>query len=57
MSAATQLEPLLAELEADKEINEKLREQGKELDRSNRAIAIILNRAHSTPSNGGRWRI
>lgn len=53
MSAAVQFEHLLAELEADKQLNEKLRDQGKELDRSYRAIATILNRAHSTPADGG----
>lgn len=51
MAASVDFEPILAELEADRDLTEKLRERSKELDRAYRAIATTLNKAHSTPSD------
>lgn len=50
MAATVDFSGLLAELEADKELGERIREQAKELERAFRAIATLLNRVHSTPS-------
>lgn len=44
---------ILAELEADKELQEAIREHQKELDRSSRAILTLLNKVHSIPSDQG----
>jgi uncharacterized coiled-coil protein SlyX len=44
---------ILAELEADKELTETIREHQKELDRSSRSITTVLNKIHSTPSSQG----
>lgn len=44
---------ILAELEADKELQERIREHQKEVDQSSRSIATILNKIHSTPSDHG----
>jgi hypothetical protein len=41
---------ILAELEADKDLQETIREHQKDLDRSSRSIATVLNKIHSTPS-------
>lgn len=44
---------ILAELEADKDLQEKIRDHQKELDRSSRSIITALNKIHSTPSHQG----
>lgn len=51
MTSSVDFEPILAELEADKELGEKLREQVKELERTFRIAAKVLNKSHSTPSS------
>ncbi|PWN93188.1 Translin [Acaromyces ingoldii] len=48
---------LLAELEADRALSEKIREQAKELDKTYRSLASVLNRVHSTPANQVRTNI
>ncbi|UZJ56813.1 hypothetical protein CBS101457_006133 [Exobasidium rhododendri] len=45
---------ILAELEADKDLQETIREHQKELDRSTRSITTVLNKIHSTPSRQGK---
>jgi uncharacterized coiled-coil protein SlyX len=47
---------ILAELEADKELQEVIREHQKELDKTSRSITTVLNKIHSTPSSGGEKR-
>jgi len=54
MTSSVDFEPILAELEADKELGEKLREQVKELERTYRVAAKALNKSHSTPSSQSR---
>lgn len=46
---------ILAELDADKELQEAIRERQKELDQASRSILTILNKIHSTPSSGGEY--
>jgi metal-dependent amidase/aminoacylase/carboxypeptidase family protein len=53
MTVEVDFADILAELEADKELQEMLREQAKEIDRTSRSILTILNKIHSTPSSGG----
>lgn len=48
---------ILAEMEADKELQESIRQHQKELDQSSRSIASILNKIHSTPSDQGKKRV
>lgn len=48
---------ILAELEADKDLQETIREHQKELDRSSRAITTVLNKIHSTPSHLGELEV
>ena len=55
MTSSIDFEPILAELEADKELGEKLREQVKELERTFRVAAKVLNKSHSTTSSQSRF--
>ena len=48
---------ILAELEADKDLQETIREHQKELDRSSRSITTVLNKIHSTPSDQGKSKL
>lgn len=47
---------ILAELEADKELQETIREHQKEVDQCSRSIATVLNKIHSTPAAEGEKR-
>lgn len=47
-SVAAEFEPLFAELEAERELSDAIREKSKELDRCYRALSSLLNGVHST---------
>lgn len=56
-SVTTEFTSLLEELESDRDLSEKIREQTKEVDRVSREASTVLNLAHSTPAAQSKCRL